>query len=201
MALPAKHFVTPEEYLVTERKAETKSEYFQGEVFAMAGAKRAHVRITVNLAISIGGALRGKTCEAFNGDMRVKVGATGMYTYPDFTVVCGKPIFEDENVDTLVNPTVVFEVLSPSTEAYDRGAKFAHYERLDSIKEIVLIDQSRVRIERHVRIEEGRWLRETYHSLESAIRLDAIGIALSLAEVYERVEFDPVPGPDLFPRS
>ena len=148
-AMP-KPLLTPEEYLARERRAETKSEYLRGEVFAMAGASRAHNLIASNAAGELRQQLRDRPCEVYPSDMRVKVSPSGLYTYPDVTVVCGEPQFEDAEVDTLLNPKVLVEVLSPSTADYDRGGKFTHYRRLPSLQEYVLISQDRPLVEHYV---------------------------------------------------
>ncbi len=141
MSVQLKPFLSPQEYLAMERQAETKSEYYAGEVFAMAGASRKHNLIVPNLAYLLVGQLKSRSCEVYNSDMRVKVSATGLYTYPDLAVVCGKPRFDDDQEDTLLNPTVIVEVLSKSTEAYDRGEKFAMYRALESMTDYLLIAQ------------------------------------------------------------
>jgi len=190
MAAPARTFITPEEYLAGERASDTKSEYFRGEVFAMGGASREHNLIALNTGSVLRAQLRGKPCKAYVADMRVKVSASGLYTYPDVTVACGEPQFEDANFDILLNPTLVIEVLSESTEAHDRGNKFAQYRCIESLQEYVLISQDRCRVERFVRQPNGReWLYSEWSDPADAIELGAIGCRLSLVEVYERVEF------------
>ena len=124
MSLPAKQWISPEEYLELERASETKHEYFNGEIFAMAGASLQHVRIVNNLGRLLGSQLLDRPCDVLTSEMRVKVSETGLYTYPDVAVVCGEVELEDNQADTLVNPMVIVEVLSSSTEAYDRGYKF-----------------------------------------------------------------------------
>lgn len=156
-SLPKARF-TPQQYLALERAAETKSEFFNGEIFAMAGASREHNLIATNVVRELSAQLKGRPCETYPGDMRVKVSETGLYTYPDVVVVCGEPRFEDEHGDTLLNPTLVVEVLSPSTEAYDRGEKSSHYRRLASLAEYVLIAQDRCHVERYARRPDGLWL-------------------------------------------
>ncbi len=141
MGVQLRPFLSPQEYLALERQAETKSEYYAGEVFAMAGASRRHVKIMVNTVVSLAAQLKERSCEVFTSDMRVKVSATGLYTYPDVAVVCGKPRFDDDQEDILLNPTVIIEVLSKSTEAYDRGEKFALYRALESMTDYLLIAQ------------------------------------------------------------
>ena len=140
-------YVSPEEYLRLERQAEYKSEYVNGEIFAMTGASRKHNLVAGNIFRELGQQLRSRQCEAYVGDMRVKVTATGLYTYPDVVVVCGEPKFEDTFVDTLLNPTLLVEVLSQSTERYDRIAKSSYYRTLDSLSEHLLVAQDEVRLE------------------------------------------------------
>jgi Uma2 family endonuclease len=189
MSRPAEHFITPADYLALERQAETKSEYFNGGIYAMSGASRNHNRITFNLARRIGNQLDGKPCEGYVNDMRVKVSPTGLYTYPDVVVVCGEPRFEDDQLDTLLNPKVIIEVLSESTEKYDRGDKFAHYQTLDSLTDYLLVAQNQPYIEHFQRQADGLWLYAATQGLEAEIDIATIGCVLPLAEVYERVTF------------
>ena len=157
MSSATKRQFTPQEYLSLERKSPTRNEYFRGEIFAMAGTSREHSLIAVNLTRRIGNQLEDRPCEVYASDMRVLVDATGLYTYPDVVVVCGEPEFLDREVDTLLNPTVIFEVLSESTEAYDRGVKFGHYRRIPSLREYVLVSQDRMLVERYTR-QGNDWL-------------------------------------------
>lgn len=189
MSRPAEYFVTPADYLALERRAETKSEYLNGTIYAMSGASRNHNRITVNLARRLGNQLSGKPCEPFINDMRVKVSPTGLYTYPDVVIVCGDPRFEDNQVDTLLNPTVIIEVLSDSTEAYDRGEKFAHYRALESLTDYLLVAQDKPRIEHYQRQADGQWLYSVADGMEAQTDITAIGSVLRLIEIYDRVEF------------
>src|SRR3989440_8660463 len=149
-------YVTPDEYLRLERQAEYKSEYLNGEIFAMGGASRQHNLITVNIGAEFNRQLKGKPCEAYSSDMRVKVRANGLYTYPDVIVVCGEPQFEDREVDTLLNPTLLVEVLSQSTERYDRIAKTSYYRTIDSLHEHLLVAQHEVRVEQSLRHPNGQ---------------------------------------------
>jgi Uma2 family endonuclease len=178
---------TPAEYLRLERAAETKSEYVNGQILAMTGASRAHNLVTGNVFRELSQQLRGGPCEAYVGDMRVRVSQTGMYTYPDVVVACGEIRFEDDHVDTLLNPVLIVEVLSPSTEAYDRGEKFAHYRRLDSLQEYLLVAQDKVRVERYVR-QGDRWILTEHSALDDVVSLDAAGCRVRLSDVYDRVE-------------
>ncbi|MBF0552302.1 MAG: Uma2 family endonuclease [Deltaproteobacteria bacterium] len=188
MELQVQPEYTPEQYLAQEREAVQKSEYVNGHILAMAGAGRRHNQITFNLAGELRAQLKGRPCVAYVNDMRVKVSDTGLYTYPDLAALCGEPGFEDNQMDTLVNPTVIVEVLSDSTEAYDRGAKFAHYRRLPSLTEYVLIAQDKVCVEHYVR-QGKQWLLSEVDGLDGIIQLDSIGCSLSLQEVYDKVEF------------
>lgn len=188
-ALP-RHIWTESEYLAYERESDTRHEFIDGHVLAMSGASREHNLITSSAHFSLYGQLRGKGCELYQGDMRVHVSSTRTYTYPDLVVVCGKPEFIDEDVDTLLNPTLIIEVLSPSTESYDRGKKFQNLWQVASLREYVLIAADQPRIESFTRQSAGKWLLTAAVGLEQTITLTSIGCALSLAEVYEQVTFE-----------
>ena len=185
--------LTPEDYLAIERSAEFKSEYFDGEIFAMAGASRAHNSIVLNTGSEIRQHLKNRSCKAYVNDMRVKVSPTGLYTYPDVVVVCGKEQFEDTHLDTLLNPTLIIEVLSDSTEAYDRGRKFEHYRHLDSLVEYVLIAQQRPHVESFRRQSDQHWLLTECSGLDATLRLQSIDCDLALAEIYAKVELSESP--------
>ena len=185
----AESFITPADYLGRERRSEVRSEYLNGRIYAMSGASREHNRITINLSAMLHSRLKGKPCEPFSGDLRVKVSPTGLYTYPDVIVACGESLFEDEHVDTLLDPTVIIEVLSDSTEAYDRGEKFAHYRALESLTDYLLVAQDRPRIEHFVRQLDSRWLYSVTDRLDKQVEIATIDCVLPLAEVYERVVF------------
>ena len=189
MSQLAEQFITATDYLALERQAETKSEYLNGRIYAMSGASEEHNTIVFNLARRIGNQLDKKPCRGYVNDMRVKVSPTGLYTYPDVVVVCGEPRFEDQHVDTLLNPTVIIEVLSDSTESYDRGEKFAHYRALPSLSDYLLVAQDQPRIEHYQRQPDGRWLYSATDGLDAQVEIATIGCVLPLAEVYERVDF------------
>ena len=180
--------LTPGEYLAKERKALTKSEYSDGQIHAMPGASRKHNLITANTLVELHIQLRNRVCEVYPSDMRVKVGSAGLYTYPDVVVVCEEPRFEDTHFDTLLNPTVLIEVLSPSTAAYDRGDKFASYQKLDSLCEYVLISQDSVCVEHYLRQEQD-WNLTEFRSLDDGFSLVSIGCELSLRAIYAKVQF------------
>jgi Uma2 family endonuclease len=179
--------LTPEEYLALERQAEHKSEYYDGEVFVFAGASEAHNLIVSNVLSSLNLQLKHRPCKVYPSDMRVKVSETGLYTYPDVTVVCGEAELEDKNLDTLLNPTLILEVLSPATEKDDRVVKFAHYRRLPSVKEYILIAQESVRLEQYVRQNDGRWLLTEYSDLEATAEVRSIACELQMKDIYHKV--------------
>lgn len=182
--------LTPQDYLAWERLQETRHEYVNGEIHAMTGASRKHNLINGNLYATLHGQLRGRPCEVYANDMRVKVDATGLYTYPDIVVACDRPEFEDDQVDTLLNPALIIEVLSESTEGYDRGAKFAHYRALPSLLEYLLVAQDEYRVEHYARQSGDRWLLSDYRGLETRITLASIGCQIALLDIYERLELE-----------
>jgi Uma2 family endonuclease len=181
--------MTPAEYLAFERSSEERHEYLDGEIFLMSGGSPKHSQIAISLSFFVYGQLRQKPCTVYNSDQRVQVSNTGLYTYPDLSIVCGDPQF-DEDGDNLLNPTVLIEVLSPTTESYDRGKKFQHYRTLASLQEYVLIGQDSPRIERYTRQPDNQWLLADAAGLEARIELVSIGCTLALADVYEKVTFD-----------
>lgn len=184
----AQAIFTPEEYLARERKALDKSEYRNGQIYTMPGASRKHNIITAHVAGELYIQLRARSCEVYPSDMRVKVSPTGTYTYPDVVVVCEEPQFEDTHFDTLLNPTVLIEVLSPSTAAYDRGEKFASYQKLDSLCEYVLIAQDSVCVEHYLRREQA-WDLTAFRSRADVFCLVSIDCELSLQAIYAKVQF------------
>ena len=181
---------TPEEYLAIDRNSEQKNQYYAGEIFAMGGASERHNLIVTNLVRELSTQLKGRPCKVYPSGMRVKVSATGLYTYPDVTVVCGEARFEDDQQDTLRNPTVVIEVLSGSTEDYDRGRKFAQYRQIESLAEYVLIAQEKHHVERFRRQDNNQWLLSETNRLADTISLESIDCELALAEIYDKVEID-----------
>ena len=188
MAAPT--YLTPESYLELERKATTKNEYVNGETIAMAGASFAHNFITFDTAIHLNSQLIDTECQiAGTGDLRVKVAQTESYFYPDLVVVCGEPRAEDNAFDTLLNPTLIVEVLSTSTEMYDRDEKFAHYRQIDSLEEYMLISQDKVQVLQYRR-HEPDWIPTTFQALTDVVTLLSIQCELHLQHVYRRVTFD-----------
>jgi Uma2 family endonuclease len=189
MVAQPRETMTEEEYLAFERASETKHEYLRGEIFAMAGASLTHATILGNTQASLHQQLRGR-CRVVSNDLRVKISARGLYTYPDIVVVCNRPQLADNQFDTLLNPTILIEVLSPSTEAYDRGKKFGHYRTLDSLQEYLLIAHDAPLIEHFVRQDDGTWRFAAASGLEASIALPSVGCTLELADICSLVEWD-----------
>ncbi len=185
--------ISEAQYLARERAATYRSEYLAGRMYAMSGGSRAHNVITLNLGSTLQAQLRGRPCEVYVLDMRVKVAPTGLYTYPDVVGLCGKPEFEDAAVDTLLNPAFAMEVLSPTTESYGRGEKFAHYRRVATMLEYVLVAQDRMRVERYARIEPGTdsWTFSALSEPGDLLELSTVACAVPLREIYERVTLPP----------
>ena len=190
-AVLEKNRYTAEDYLTLERSASYKSEFHDGHIFAMTGASRTHNLVSGNIYRELSLQLKKRPCEAYINDMRVKAAQANSYHYPDIAVVCGTPQFEDAQVDTLLNPTLLVEVLSPSTEAYDRGGKFAHYRKIDTLREYLLVAQDQPSIERYMR-QGDVWILTEAEGLEASVPLESIDCVLSLREVYDKVLDDAV---------
>jgi len=188
MSVARSTFVTPEEYLEHERKAEYKSEYIRGEVFAMAGASPRHALIVTNAVGQLWSQLRDKGCSVYSSDLRVQVRPTGLYTYPDVVIVCGNAEFADDHHDILTNPTLIAEVLSESTQNYDRGQKFQHYRTLPSLQEYLTVAQDTVHIEQWTRQQDGRWLLTESNDPAAELALESIGVRIGISTFYEKVE-------------
>lgn len=186
MSSQSQQLLTADEYLALERQAETKSEYFGGEVFAMAGASRLHNLIVANIIRVLGNQLLDGPCNVYPSDMRVKIATLNTYTYPDVVIACGEELFEDEQNDTLLNPIVIIEVLSDSTEAYDRGKKFDHYQSLASFVEYMLVTQETCHLEHYVRQDDRTWTYRSFHSPEDVVQLEAIQCTLVLKDIYAK---------------
>ncbi|MEZ4668251.1 MAG: Uma2 family endonuclease [Anaerolineae bacterium] len=181
---------TVEEYLAFERSSDTRHEFLSGEIFMMAGASERHILITGNTFGSLYTQFRKRDCRAYATDMRVKVSATGLYTYPDIVAVCGTPRFADDKNDMLLNPTLIVEVLSPSTKDYDRGEKFFHYRTLESFQEYLLVAQDSIHVEHYSRNPDNTWLLEETNLADATISLKAVGCTVLVADLYEKVTFE-----------
>ena len=189
MSASTRIFYTPAEYLALEHEAETKHELVNGEIFAMSGGSPAQSRIAFNLTGQLSMALAGGPCRGYTSDLRVRVPETDLYTYPDLTVVCGEPEFDPNDSYTLLNPTLIVEVLSPSTEAWDRGGKFAHYRRISSLQEYLLVSSDRPLLERYLRQGTGgeEWLLTAVDSFQGVLALQSVPVRLALGQVYDDV--------------
>ena len=181
---------SPADYLALERASEVKHEFFDGEMFLMAGGTMEHSQVAANVIRALGNAFADSPCCVLTSDMKIKL-PTGLYTYPDASVVCNQPQYEDDRKDVLLNPLLVVEVLSPSTEAYDRGQKFRHYQTCPSLREYVLIAQDRSAVDHYLRQPSGQWLLTTFESLDATMPLPSLGVGLRLGEIYAKVEFPP----------
>jgi Uma2 family endonuclease len=186
-ALP-KPFITPEQYLESERKADFRSEYYRGEMLSRAGATEAHNLLVSNSVRELSQHFRTRPCRVYPSDMRVRVNAAS-YTYPDVVAVCGKSEFLDDETDTLLNPTLLIEVLSRSTEAYDRGRKFEQYKAIQSLREYLLLASDRVHADLYTRLADGRWILTSADRLDDSLPLESVGAQLTLSDLYEKVGF------------
>jgi len=189
-AQPQPH-LTPDQYLEAERAAEFRSEYYNGHIYAMSGGSYRHAQIIGGLVRELGNALKNRPCSVVSSDLRLRVSPDGLYTYPDVVVICGDPKFADDRSDTLLNPTLIVEVLSPSTEAYDRGFKSAQYRTLESLEEYVLVAQAEPRVEVFRRQPGGHWLLSEAIGLEAVCRFESLECAVPLADIYDKVTFSP----------
>ena len=191
MATEPKTFLTPEQYLEIERKAEYKSEYYAGEMFAMAGAQEPHNLITTNVIVSLGLQVRGRACRVYGSDMRVKVSQSGLYTYPDVSAVYGERQLEDTGLDTLLNATLIVEVLSPTTEVRDRGRKFRDYRTIASLRQYVMIASELVEVELYTRDDKGDWVLTLASQPEDVVQLASIDCSLRLTDVCDKTDLLP----------
>lgn len=194
MSTAQKPLLSPEQYLDRERAANYRSEYYRGELFAMAGASWEHTLIKDNLARETGNQLKNGPCRVLTSDLRVKVSATGLYTYPDITIVCDEPQFEDGVMDTLLNPRIIVEVLSESTEKYDRGTKFGHYRQISSVNEYLMVAQDRLLVEQYVRQADHTWVLTIFDQSNSILKFASISAQVALDEIYRGVGFPEIPG-------
>ena len=181
--------MTEAEYLAFERNSEIKHEYLNGEVFAMTGASWEHNMICASVIASLVNQVRGSSCQVSPSDLRLQVSASGLFAYPDISVICGEPIFTDPEFDTIINPTAIIEILSPTTERYDRGEKFQYYRQIGSFQDYLLIAQDQPRIEGYSRQSDGSWRFTDASGLDARFEIASIRCTLALAEVYERVTF------------
>jgi Uma2 family endonuclease len=191
MTAQSKHSYSIEEYLDIERVGPLKHEFYRGEIFALAGSSEAHNLILTNILMSLGMQLRKRPCKVYPSDMRLKIPKTGLYTYPDVSIVCGLPQFDDSKQDTLLNPIIVIEILSPSTERYDRGKKFQNYRTIATLQEYVLVSQDEYHIEHYTNQNNGNWLLITYDGRDTTVTLKTVDCTLLLDDVYDKVDIVP----------
>ena len=190
MATETITYVTPDEYLATQRLSEDRAEYLDGVVYPMTGASLNHNQIVLNIGIELGLQLRGRPGRVLAMDLKVRMPDSRKFFYPDVVALSGKPQFHDEHTDVILNPDIIIEVLSPSTEAYDRGAKFKAYRTLESLKEYLLVAQDGPFVEQYVRGEQGRWTYAVTSGLEASLTLPSVECTLNLSAVYDKVEFN-----------
>ena len=183
--------VSAADYLAFERVAEARHEFVDGQIVAMSGGTMRHATICDNLLIAVAKRLRGSACKPFSGTLRMKVSETGNYMYPDLSVICGEAQLEDNRQDTVLNPRLIVEVLSPSTERHDRVWKFRNYQLIPSFEEYVLVSQDEPLVERFLRQGEVGWLMTSVAGIDQVVRFESVGIELPLAEIYEDVVFGP----------
>ncbi|HXD85775.1 MAG TPA: Uma2 family endonuclease [Urbifossiella sp.] len=186
-AVPKKKYYSEAEYLALERAAEYKSEFYDGEIFAMAGASLPYNRVKENLAGEIGSRLKGTRCQSLSSDMRVKIPKARAYCYPDIVIVCGEPKLEDKTHDTLLNPAVIIEVLSPSTKAFDYSGKFRRYQKLESLKEYVLVAQDECHCDRYQRRPNKTWLLKTFDEIDEDFTLTSVPLRIPMADIYRGI--------------
>ena len=183
-------YVTPDEYLATQRLSEDRAEYLDGVVYPMTGATINHARIVLSLAAELLNQLRGRECDVLQTDMKVRMPDSRKFFYPDVLVLCGEPQFHDDRTDIILNPDIIVEVLSPGTEAFDRGTKFQAYQTLESLKEYLLVAQDKPLVEQYVRRADGKWDYVAFQGLEASVSLPSIECTLKLSAVYSRVKFN-----------
>ncbi len=188
-AIPDPYF-SLEDYFALEARGEGKHEYYRGEIFAMTGGTARHSQIAVNVTSSLTNQLRGKSCVVYNSDLRVKIEASSLYTYPDALVICGPAQYDGKREDIVLNPTLIVEVLSSSTEQYDRGKKFQHYRKIPSLQAYLLITQEAMLVELYTRWSETEWRLSDYSAPDAEIPLPAIDAVVQLADIYEKVQFE-----------
>ena len=180
--------LTEEQYLAIERAAEYKSEFLDGVMYAMSGGSLRHSGLASNLIGELHAKLQGSQCQVFTSDLRVRV-SNRMYAYPDVSAVCAKPLLADDQKDVLLNPIVIIEVLSPSTEQYDRGVKFHLYRTIESLQEYILVDQDKIMVEQYTRGDEGTWILRDHRNPDDELKMDSIHAVLPLRRIYDGVDF------------
>ena len=184
------NYISPEEYLESERAATEKHEYYQGEIFAMSGCSLKHNKIFSNFFGELAYKFKGKSCKPFGSDLRIHIPKNTLYTYPDISIICGDPNLTDDKFDTATNPSVIIELLSKSTRNYDKGEKFTLYRDIDSLKEYILVDTEKVFVEKHIRNADNSWQLTDYRSLDNSFTIETINSNFLLKDIYEGVSFE-----------
>lgn len=187
--VPKFNYISTEEYLAEERAALEKHEYYKGEVFAMSGASLEHNIISRNMMVFVGGKLKGKACQPFGSNLRIHIPPNTLFTYPDLTIFCDKPVLTDNSFDTALNPVVIIEILSPSTRNYDMGIKFMLYRDIETLKEYILIDSEAVYVQKHLRQPDNSWVLTEIKQIQEALHIHTIELSIPLTEIYEGVSF------------
>ena len=190
MGLPEKQYITPEQYLESERLALEKHEFYLGEIFAMSGASFRHNQIFKNTYGNLFNKLKGKPCQPYGSDLRIHIPNNSLYTYPDISIICGKPEMTDTVKDTITNPSVIIEILSKSTYDYDKGQKFTLYRDIDSLREYILIDSMSFRVEHYFKNEDSSWTLKDYRTIDAKLNIETISADLLLSDVYVDVFVD-----------
>ncbi|WP_310560785.1 Uma2 family endonuclease [Flavobacterium sp.] len=188
MGLPEILHISEKDYLDTERLAFEKHEYYKGEIFAMSGASIAHNKIAMNSSVDIATKLKGKRCQPFGSDLRIHIPKNTLYTYPDISIVCGEIETTDDKFDTITNPSVIIEILSPSTRNYDKGEKFTLYREIDSLQEYILIDSERIMVEKFIRNSDNSWQLTEYKTMEQSFTIATVSLEMQLQDIYEGVK-------------
>ncbi|MFZ1454951.1 MAG: Uma2 family endonuclease, partial [Saprospiraceae bacterium] len=183
MGLPEKQYITPEQYLESERLALEKHEFYLGEIFAMSGASFRHNQIFKNTYGNLFNKLKGKPCQPYGSDLRIHIPNNSLYTYPDISIICGKPEMTDKVKDTITNPSVIIEILSKSTYDYDKGQKFTLYRDIDSLREYILIDSMSIRVEHYFKNEDSSWTLKDYRTIDAKLNIETISFDLLLSDV------------------
>lgn len=189
MGAPELKFITEAAYLEAERVALDKHEYFKGEIFAMSGASLAHNEISINCVFELKNKLKGKPCQPYGSDLRVHIPLNSLFTYPDISIYCGEVETIDDKFDTATNPSVIIEILSPSTRNYDLGQKFALYREIETLKEYILIDSEKVNVLKYSKNDDDSWLLVEYKSMDDFITINVAGIEIQVKDIYENVKF------------
>ncbi len=187
--VPQYNFISPQQYLETERTAPDKHEYYKGEVFAMSGASLEHNIISRNIMVWLGGKLKGGGCQPFGSDLRIHIPLNTLFTYPDLTIFCDKPLLTENSFDSATNPSVIVEILSPSTRNYDMGIKFMLYRDIESLKEYILIDSETVYIQKHLRQQDNSWVLTEIKDIRESLYIHTIEHTIPLTEIYEGISF------------